>query len=57
MTIDPITLEVVRNRFDVIAEEMQDTLLRSAFSPIVREGRDASAESSRRRCSARELPL
>lgn len=43
MKIDPITLEVVRNRFDVIAEEMQETLLRSAFSTIVRDGQDASA--------------
>jgi N-methylhydantoinase B len=41
--VDPITLEVVRNRFDVIAEEMQEALLRSAFSTIVREGQDASA--------------
>lgn len=43
MKVDPITLEVVRNRFDVIAEEMQEALLRSAFSTIVREGQDASA--------------
>jgi N-methylhydantoinase B len=43
MTIDLVTLEVVRNRLDVIAEEMQVTLLRSAFSTIVREGQDASA--------------
>lgn len=43
MKIDPITLEVVRNRLDVIAEEMQEALLRSAFSTIVREGQDASA--------------
>jgi N-methylhydantoinase B len=41
--IDPITLEVVRNRFDVIAEEMQSTLLRASFSTIVKEGQDASA--------------
>lgn len=43
MKIDPITLEVVRNRFDVIAEEMQATLLRASFSTIVKEGQDASA--------------
>lgn len=41
--IDPITLEVVRNRLDGIANEMQSTLLRSSFSPIVKEGLDASA--------------
>lgn len=40
---DPITLEVIRNRLDMIAEEMQLTLLRSSCSPIVKEGLDASA--------------
>ena len=40
---DPITLEVVRNKLDGIANEMQSTLLRSSFSPIVKEGLDASA--------------
>lgn len=42
-TLDPITLEVVRNKLDGIANEMESTLLRSSFSPIVREGMDASA--------------
>jgi len=41
--IDPITLEVVRNKLDGIANEMQLTLLRSSFSPIVKEGMDCSA--------------
>ncbi len=41
--IDPITLEVVRNKLDGIAEEMQLTLVRSAYSAIVKEGLDASA--------------
>jgi N-methylhydantoinase B len=41
--IDPITLEVLRHRFEGIAEEMETTLLRSSFSPIVKEGMDASA--------------
>ncbi len=40
---DPITLEVVRNKLDGIANEMELTLVRSAFSPIVKEGLDASA--------------
>jgi N-methylhydantoinase B/oxoprolinase/acetone carboxylase alpha subunit len=40
---DPITLEVVRNKLDGIANEMQMTLLHSAFSPIVKEGMDCSA--------------
>ena len=42
-SIDPILLEVLRNRLDAIADEMELTLLRSAASPIVKEGLDASA--------------
>jgi len=42
-TTDPITLEVVRNKVDGIANEMQSTLLRSSFSTVVKEGLDASA--------------
>mgnify|MGYP003312377736 CR=1 FL=1 len=41
--IDPITTEVVRNKLEGIANEMQSTLFRSSFSPIVKEGLDASA--------------
>lgn len=41
--IDPVTLEVVRHKLDGIANEMELTLLRSSFSPIVKEGLDASA--------------
>jgi N-methylhydantoinase B len=41
--IDPITLEVVRNKLDGIANEMEMTLVRSAFSIIVKEALDASA--------------
>lgn len=41
--IDPVTLEVLRNKLDGISNEMQSTLLRSSFSPIVKEGLDASA--------------
>ena len=41
--LDPITVEVVRHKLDGIAEEMEQTLLRSSFSPIVKEGLDASA--------------
>ena len=43
MRIDPILLEVLRNRLDAIADEMELTLLKSAASPIVKEGLDASA--------------
>src|SRR5438128_833483 len=42
-TLDPITVEVVRHKLDGIANEMQSTLLRTSFSPIVKEGLDASA--------------
>jgi N-methylhydantoinase B len=42
-TLDPILLEVLRNRLEAIADEMELTLLKSAASPIVKEGLDASA--------------
>ena len=41
--MDPITLEIVRNRLTTIADEMELTLLRAAYSPIVKEGLDASS--------------
>ncbi|MCG8691940.1 MAG: hydantoinase B/oxoprolinase family protein [Minwuiales bacterium] len=41
--IDPITLEILRNRIDAITEEMQLTLLRSAVSVILKEGEDCSS--------------
>lgn len=41
--VDPILLEVIRNKLDGIAEEMEMTLVRSAFSVIVKEALDASA--------------
>ncbi len=42
-SLDPVTLEVLRHKFEGIANEMQSTLLRSSFSPIVKEGLDASS--------------
>lgn len=42
-TLDPIAVEVMRHKLDGIAEEMQMALVRSSFSPIVKEGLDASA--------------
>lgn len=42
-SLDPITVEVIRNKLDGIANEMELTLVRSAFSTIVKEGLDASA--------------
>src|SRR5262245_3507903 len=41
--LDPVLLEVIRNRLETIADEMELTLLKSAASPIVKEGLDASA--------------
>jgi len=41
--LDPITLEVVRNRLEAIAQEMQDALVRSGYSNIIKEGHDCSA--------------
>jgi N-methylhydantoinase B len=43
VTTDPITLEVIRNRLNVIADEMELTLLKSSFSPVIQEALDASA--------------
>ncbi|MEC7762979.1 MAG: hydantoinase B/oxoprolinase family protein [Pseudomonadota bacterium] len=37
---DPITLEVIRNRMEIIADEMQSAMIRSAFSMIIKEGGD-----------------
>ena len=38
----------VRNRLDAIAQEMQDALVRSAYSNIIKEGHDCSAALVRR---------
>ncbi|MBI4505645.1 MAG: hydantoinase B/oxoprolinase family protein [Chloroflexi bacterium] len=41
--IDPVALQVVKGRLDVIAEEMQLALMRSAYSPSVKEAGDCSS--------------
>lgn len=43
IAVDPVTLEVMRNKFEAIAEEMQTALIRSSYSVVVKEGKDASA--------------
>ncbi len=43
VAFDPVAIEVARHKLEGIAEEMQQTLLRSSFSPIAKEGLDASA--------------
>jgi len=40
--IDPVRLEVLRNAFDTIADEMALILMRTAHSPIVRDSMDYS---------------
>ncbi|WP_306118933.1 MULTISPECIES: hydantoinase B/oxoprolinase family protein [unclassified Roseitalea] len=42
MDIDPITLAVLAGRMEQIADEMDATLFRQAFNPIIAEAHDAS---------------
>ncbi|MDP6407308.1 MAG: hydantoinase B/oxoprolinase family protein [Alphaproteobacteria bacterium] len=42
MTIDAVTLAVLKGRLEQIADEMDATLFRSAFNPIIAEAHDAS---------------
>ncbi|SDK85765.1 hydantoinase B/oxoprolinase family protein [Natronorubrum texcoconense] len=41
-SIDPVTLEVLRNQLESVAEEMGQTLIRGAYSPNIKERRDCS---------------
>jgi N-methylhydantoinase B len=41
MTLDAVTLAVLKGRLEQIADEMDATLYRSAFNPIIAEARDA----------------
>ncbi|PTM61666.1 hydantoinase B/oxoprolinase family protein [Phreatobacter oligotrophus] len=41
MSLDPVTLAVLKGRLEQIADEMDATLYRSAFNPIIAEARDA----------------
>lgn len=43
MSIDPFTLEVIRNGLSAIAEEMSLVVMRSARSPLLREAGDLSS--------------
>ena len=40
-TLDPVTLAVLNGRLVQIADEMDATLFRSAFNPIIAEAHDA----------------
>ena len=39
---DPVTTEIVRNAFISCAQDMNATLIRSAYTPIIYEGKDCS---------------
>jgi len=41
MTIDPVTLSVLRGRLEEIADEMDAALFRGAFNPVIAEAHDA----------------
>src|SRR5262245_41852984 len=40
-TTDPVLLAVLKGRLEQIADEMDATLFRSAFNPVIAEGHDA----------------
>ena len=42
MTLDAVTLAILKGRLEQIADEMDATLFRSAFNPIIAEAHDAS---------------
>lgn len=42
-TLSPIELEVARNRLESIAEEVGSTLIRTSYSPNIKDRRDCSA--------------
>ena len=39
---DPVTTEIIRNAFNSIAQDMNAALIRSAYTPIIYEGKDCS---------------
>ncbi len=39
---DPVTTEIIRNAFVSSARDMNATLIRSAYTPIIYEGKDCS---------------
>ncbi len=42
MALDPVMLAILKGRLEQIADEMDVTLFRSAFNPIIAEAHDAS---------------
>jgi len=43
MSVNPITLEVVRHAFESVAEQMTAAVTRTSYSDIVKEGKDCSS--------------
>lgn len=43
LAIDPITVEVIRGQLETVTDEMQLTLIMTSHSPMITEGRDATA--------------
>ncbi|MBT5812061.1 MAG: hydantoinase B/oxoprolinase family protein [Rhodospirillaceae bacterium] len=43
LTIDPLTLAVVRQKLLAVAEEIVETMVRTCFSPLLNQSRDLSA--------------
>jgi len=39
--VDPVTLAILKGRLEQMADEMDATLYRSAFNPIIAEAKDA----------------
>ena len=42
ISLDPVTLEVTRNACTAISEEMNANLIRTGYSPNIKERRDCS---------------
>jgi N-methylhydantoinase B len=42
VTVDPVSVEVIRNAFNSIARQMNNNLARSAYTPIIYEMKDCS---------------
>jgi len=61
LSVDPITLEVVRNALASVAEEMGATLRRTAYSPNIKEREDCSCAifdgSGRMVAQAEHIPV
>jgi len=43
MTLNPVEIEIARNRLESIAEEVGTALIRTSYSPNIKDRRDCSA--------------